>query len=108
MSLTVEQERDAWKMRCEQYDRAHALYDVNLIELLHRCQNGDATCAYTASIVEAEATKLRTIIENLVKAGNEALGERINRSGLSDDSEPVLSRETRIKLKAAIEAADKI
>jgi hypothetical protein len=47
------------------YDRAHRLFDVNLVELLQRCQNGEATCIYTAQIIEAELDKLRTEITRL-------------------------------------------
>lgn len=46
-----------------------------------------------------------TAITALVDACNEALGERANYSGMSDDSEPVLSSVTRNKLRAAIAAA---
>lgn len=45
------------------------------------------------------------VIAALVDACNVALGERANYSGLSDDSESVLSRETRNQLSAAIEMA---
>lgn len=46
------------QQRMERYDAAHKLFHVDLVELLHRCQIGDATCIYTASVIEAERAKL--------------------------------------------------
>jgi hypothetical protein len=56
---TLQRERDAaWSM-VHQYDQAHCDFDHDILALLQRCQNGEATCMFTAQVIEAEIKKLQ-------------------------------------------------
>ena len=64
----------AAKMTADQYERAHRLFDGNMVELLMRCQNGEATCIFTAQIIEAKLTAALARVAALEEA-NRGLAE---------------------------------
>jgi len=55
-------------LRVEMYESLHEMFSWNLVELLQKCQNGEATCILTAQIIEAEYQKLRDLLVKVTSA----------------------------------------
>lgn len=83
----------ALAMTHEQYKKAGELFSADLVELLSRCQQGYATCIFTAQIIEAETEKLRA---RLAEVTREREGMTLAIKGLQSEA---------LGLKAQLSAA---
>lgn len=54
----IEDVTTAANIRVEQFEKAHENFDTRIVELLVRCQSGQATCILTAQIIAAEIAAL--------------------------------------------------
>jgi hypothetical protein len=70
-------ERDAARMRLDAYERAHRDFDHDILALLQRCQNGEATCMFTAQVIEAEMTKREEAHQEAVRLYERKLADAV-------------------------------
>lgn len=62
----LEKEAAAWRGVAKQYEDAHKLFDWDLVKLLQRCQSGEATCIFTAQVIEKEMEELLEQIRDAI------------------------------------------
>lgn len=79
------------------YERAHNSFNSNILELLQRCQNGEATCIFTAQIIEEGTERLKVDLSRLTER-NKELEEKLHEAREQVGS---LRKQLAVQIKSA-------
>lgn len=69
----IEDVLTAANLRVEQFEKAHENFEPRIVELLERCQSGQATCIFTAQIIENERDQATALLAAVQGERDEAV-----------------------------------